>query len=179
MAQTMFCARCASVQPVTPTEDAGGRSTVACTTCGAQIAEASRRVTILCIDDDPLVLHFYREFLGRHGYRTILVEDGARGIEIAKQEGPDVVLVDVMLRGFSGLDVCRQLRRESALQYTPIILVTALDNPQIGSVARDAGATVYVRKPSDPERIIDLIEHVLAERIIASPDESPSEQRGG
>src|SRR5512139_4074531 len=81
------------------------------------------RLTVLCIDDDPLVLHFYRDFLELRGYRTLTATDGLVGIEIARRERPDVILLDVMLRGLSGFDICRKLRADPAFRDTPIILL--------------------------------------------------------
>jgi len=62
---------------------------------------------VLCIDDDPLVLHFYEDFLPEHGYQTLTATDGLVGIQIAADACPDVILLDVMLRGLSGFDICR------------------------------------------------------------------------
>jgi DNA-binding response OmpR family regulator len=109
------------------------------------------------------VLHFYRAFLDQRGYRTLTADDGAVGIEIAQRDRPDVILLDVMLRGLSGFDVCRKLRAEDSLRHTPIILVTVLDNPRVPITGREAGATVTLRKPADPEIIITTIEQVLGQ----------------
>lgn len=168
MTRTMFCARCRSVQP-TRVDESGGPSSLSCATCGAPIeatacegrVEPSRRRTVLCVDDDPFVLNFCAEFLERRGFRTLVTEDGLTGVEIAKRERPDVILLDVMLRGLSGFDICRKLREESALRETPIILLTVLDSPNLSATGREAGATVIVRKPSDPETIVHAIEQVL------------------
>jgi DNA-binding response OmpR family regulator len=109
------------------------------------------------------VLHFYRSFLDPRGYRTLTATDGAVGIEIAQRDRPDVILLDVMLRGLSGFDICRKLRDEPALRHTPIILVTVLDNPRVAITGREAGATVTLRKPADPEIIITTLAQVLGQ----------------
>jgi len=173
MSETTFCPWCQSIQPV-KLEQTGGQSQVSCLTCGTPIErrvhegrrEAARRPTVLCIDDDPLVLHFYITFLEGRGYRILVAEDGLPGIEIAKQERPDVILLDVMLRGLSGFDICRKLREERTLEDTPIVLLTVLKNPNLRATAREAGATVILRKPADPEMLVDLIERVLDGKII-------------
>jgi len=64
------------------------------------------RPTVLCVDDDPLVLHFYRDHLEPR-YRTLTVTDGLQGLAMAQQDRPDVILLDVLLRGWSGFDICR------------------------------------------------------------------------
>jgi DNA-binding response OmpR family regulator len=116
---------------------------------------------VLCIDDDPFVLSFYVNFLEPRGYRTLTAEDGLRGIEIAKRERPDVILLDVMLRGLSGFDICRKLHQVDELQSTPIILLTVLDEPGISITGREAGATIILRKASGPEMIVAAITQVL------------------
>ena len=120
------------------------------------------RPTVLCIDDDPLVLHFYRNFLDPRGYRTLTAADGLQGLGIATQERPDVILLDVMLRGLSGYDICRKLRADPVLHAIPIILLTAWDNPSVAETGRAAGATRTLRKPADPETILTTLAEVLA-----------------
>ena len=163
MSQTIICPHCQvpQVVPDGPTSAAGD---VACEHCGDRLprdAAAVAHPTVLCIDDDPLVLHFYREFLDRRGYRTLLVADGLAGLACAQRERPDVILLDVMLRGLSGFDICRKLREDPALQDTPIILLTAWDHPSVATTGRAAGATLTLRKPADAEAIITAIAEVL------------------
>ena len=119
------------------------------------------RPTVLCIDDDPLVLQFYRSFLDPRGYRTLTAEDGLLGVEIANREIPDVILLDVMLRGSSGLDICRKLRADPALRDIPIILLTVWDQASLIATGREAGATLTLRKPTDPETVVATLAQVL------------------
>ena len=121
------------------------------------------RPTVLCIDDDPLVLHFYRNFLDPRGYRTLTAADGLQGIAIATQDRPDVILLDVMLRGLSGYDICRKLRADPALQEIPIILITVWDHPNVVATGKNAGATLTLRKPADAETLVAAITKVLGE----------------
>ncbi len=122
------------------------------------------RPTVLCIDDDPLVLHFLRGFLEPRGYRTLTADDGLRGLELAQRERPAVILLDVMLHGLSGFDICRKLRAVPMLRTTPIILLTVLADPSIASTGEEAGATVTLHKPADPEAIVAAIEQVLGRK---------------
>ncbi len=119
------------------------------------------RPTVLCIDDDPLVLHFYRSFLDPHGYRVLTATDGIRGIALATQDRPDVILLDVMLRGLSGYDICRKVRAVPALRDIPIILLTVWDEASVATTGREAGATRTLHKPADPEAILTAVEDVL------------------
>jgi two-component system, OmpR family, phosphate regulon response regulator PhoB len=126
--------------------------------------EPPERRTILCIDDDPLVLHFYRDFLGPRGYRTLTVTEGLHGLAVAHEERPDVILLDVMLRGLSGFDICRRFRADPALRDIPIILITVWDHPSVATTGQAAGADLTLRKPADPETILTAIEQVLRDR---------------
>jgi len=121
------------------------------------------RPTVLCIDDDPLVLHFYRDFLGAHGYRTLTATEGLLGIELAQRERPDMILLDVMLRGLSGFDICRKLRADPALRDIPIILITVWDHPSVVPTGQRAGANLTLRKPADVESILAVIQEVRGE----------------
>jgi DNA-binding response OmpR family regulator len=122
------------------------------------------RPTVFCIDDDPLVLHFYEDFLTAHGYEVVTATDGLVGIQLARDLHPDVILLDVMLRGLSGYDLCRKCRADPALRAIPIILLTVWDDPSVATTGREAGATLTLRKPADAETILTVIEQVLRER---------------
>jgi len=122
------------------------------------------RPTVLCIDDDPLVLHFYRDFLELRGFRTLTVTEGPVGIELARRERPDVILLDVMLRGLSGFDICRKLRANPALRHIPIILLTLWDAASVATTGREAGAALTLQKPADAMIILTAIEQMLRER---------------
>ncbi len=134
-------------------------------------SEATRqppRPTVLCIDDDELVLHFLRDFLAAHGYRPVTVTDGLRGLELAQQTRPDVILLDIMLRGLSGFDICRKVRADPALRDIPIILLTVLDDPSVATTGRAAGADLILPKPADSEAIVRAIDWILRRKREAS-----------
>ncbi len=125
--------------------------------------------TILCIDDDPLVLAFLRGFLEPRGYRTLTADDGLQGLVLAQRERPDVILLDLMLHGLSGFDICRKLRAALPLRTTPIILLTVVGDPHVAITGQEAGATLTLRKPTDPETILTTIQHLLGRRERPEP----------
>ncbi len=127
-------------------------------------ADQSTRPAVLCIDDDPLVLHFYRGFLDRHGFRVVTAAEGLQGLALAKRDRPDVVLLDVMLRGLSGFDICRRFQETPGLRDIPVILMTVWEEASVATTGREAGATLTLRKPDDPETILTAITQVLRER---------------
>ncbi len=116
---------------------------------------------ILCIDDDRLLLRLFSDALERYGFRTAVAPDGPTGIEVAKGERPALILLDFMMPAMDGLEVCRRLRAEPALRETRIILLTAREDPELGPQAREAGATLTVRKPFGPDFVVETIERVI------------------
>ncbi len=119
------------------------------------------RPTVFCIDDDPLVLHFYDAFLAAHGFEVVTATDGLVGIQLARDLRPDVILLDVMLRGLSGYDICRMARADPALRGIPIILLTVWDHPSVATTGREAGAALTLQKTADAKSIVDAIGEVL------------------
>jgi CheY-like chemotaxis protein len=83
---------------------------------------------------------------------------------MAQQDRPDVILLDVLLRGWSGFDICRRLRADPVLGDIPIVLISVLDDPSVARTAQTVGATLTLRKPADAESIVAAIEHVLQDR---------------
>jgi len=132
--QPIPCPHCHLPQPFRqkPNDPPGEGS---CPNCGGPVpwgpAPAAQPPTVLCIDDDPLVLYFYRDFLARHGYRVLTATEGLPGLELARRERPDVVLLDIMLRGLSGYDICRKFRADPTLHALPIILITLWDQARV------------------------------------------------
>jgi signal transduction histidine kinase len=114
---------------------------------GPAIGEPPAAARILIVDDDPIVTALTRATLENDGFSVIEAEDGAQGCELYEQHRPDLLLVDVVMPGMDGYDLCRELRRRPHAAYVPIVIVTSLDD--VPSIARayDAGATDFVPKP--------------------------------
>ncbi|RPI07223.1 MAG: response regulator [Zetaproteobacteria bacterium] len=165
MAPTDFCPYCKSSQ--SEQAEVNGPPDGYCRVCGYPLqaeptpATAFRPATILWIDDDRLLLSFCCDALNQRGYRTLVAADGTSGIETAKTERPDLIILDVVMPGMDGIEVCRRLRAEPATRDTPIILLTAFHSPKVSLKGREAGATSTIRKPFGPEHIIDAIGKIL------------------
>jgi CheY-like chemotaxis protein len=172
MTRRGFCPYCRSVQPLGEYHE-DNSAAVWCETCRNPIEDAHvarpaaphRPPTILCVDDDRIVLSFCSDALERQGYRALIASDGPTGIEMAARDRPDLILLDFMMPGMTGLEVCRRLRAQPGLAETPIIVLTASDDPDVGVKAREAGATSTLRKPYGPANIISAIEQALGRRI--------------
>jgi len=104
------------------------------------------RQRLLLVDDEPANLQVLRHIL-QDDYRLLFARDGEKALQLAAQERPNLILLDVMMPGLTGLDVCRQLKADPALARIPVIFVTALADPQDEAVGFEAGAVDYIAKP--------------------------------
>ena len=99
---------------------------------------------VLTIDDDPAMTELLTLLLKTHGYKAITANTGEDGIEMIRKETPDVVILDLMMPGMDGWQVCKKVR---AFSNIPIIIFSALDSPGMVASALDAGADDYLVKP--------------------------------
>ena len=107
------------------------------------------RITILIVDDEPGGRETLESILEPEGYYLVLAENGYQAIEQAKAVLPDVILLDVMMPGMNGFEVCRRIRSEKELAEVPILFLTALDDRQSLLNGLEAGADDFISKPFD------------------------------
>jgi len=115
--------------------------------------------TILVCDDEASLRELVRAILS-DGYRFAEAEDGEEALELARAIQPDLVIIDIMLPGRSGLEVVSELRRDTTLHRTPVVVVTAWSHAE--SSARRAGAAGFLEKPFDPEDLQRMVDELLA-----------------
>ena len=120
---------------------------------------------VLVIDDSVTVCLFMASALEKAGYQVIIATDGRDGLMKALQERPDCLVLDVVLPGVSGFDVCRQLRARDPLRRLPIIMVSVKDTPLDQSWGLGQGADRYLPKPFSEETLVQLVKEVLFERF--------------
>jgi two-component system response regulator RegX3 len=118
---------------------------------------------VLVVDDEPDILQPLRYALERGGFVVETAQDGETGLERARQERYDVVVLDVMLPRRSGLDVCRDLRAESDV---PIIMLTARDEEVDRVLGLELGADDYVTKPFSTSELVSRVRAILRRRQI-------------
>ena len=104
---------------------------------------------ILAVDDEASNLQLLRQILQDH-YRLRFAKDGPRALELAREERPDLILLDVMMPGMSGYEVCAALKADPALAAIPVIFVTALNDTDDELEGFEAGAVDYITKPVSP-----------------------------
>jgi DNA-binding response OmpR family regulator len=121
---------------------------------------------ILVVDDDPTVSDVVARYLRREGYQVTLVGDGLAALESAAADSPDLVVLDIMLPGIDGLQVCRTLRERSPV---PVILLTALGTETDRIVGLEVGADDYVTKPFSPRELVLRVASVLRRARTPAP----------
>lgn len=102
---------------------------------------------ILIVDDDPDLLQLTSSLLAQAGYQTFTATMGLEALDCVDQIRPDLIILDVMMPGMDGYEVCRRLRRKPELARVPVIMLTARDTPEAKIQAFEAGADQYVNKP--------------------------------
>jgi len=113
---------------------------------------------ILVVDDEQSITDLLAYNLRRNGYQPIVAHDGHQALRLAQVEQPDLVILDLMLPGLDGLDVCRALQRESTV---PIIMLTARDEEVDRVVGLELGADDYVTKPFSVRELMARVKAVL------------------
>ncbi|HET91905.1 MAG TPA: response regulator transcription factor [Chloroflexi bacterium] len=117
---------------------------------------------ILVVDDEQSILDLLEYNLQRSGYQVVVARDGRRALQLAQEEEPDLVILDLMLPGLDGLDVCRALRREGGV---PIIMLTARDEEVDRVVGLELGADDYVTKPFSVRELVARVKAVLRRTV--------------
>jgi len=126
---------------------------------------------ILVVEDDPASLRLTQYLLEHKGYEVITAQNGLEGLKKARGEAPDLVMLDVMLPGIDGFDICYHLRAEPKTAKLPIIMLSA----KAREVDRDAGIKVgvdaYITKPASPADILSKVEDLLGQKAPAVKEE--------
>ncbi len=113
---------------------------------------------VLVVDDDVKTVELVKLYLNRDGYRVITAYDGNEAMQMAREAHPDLIVLDLMLPGINGLEICRILRSESDV---PIIMLTAMTTDQDRLTGLDLGADDYVTKPFSPRELAARVRAVL------------------
>lgn len=113
---------------------------------------------ILVVEDQDSIRRMIEALVGARGYEVTAVGTGTKAIDVAATEPPDMVLLDLMIPGYDGFEVCRRLRSDPRTQSTPILIISALDDPESRAKAAAAGATAYYTKPFSPMALLKEIE---------------------
>ncbi|MDP2728638.1 MAG: response regulator transcription factor [Dehalococcoidia bacterium] len=127
---------------------------------------------MLVVDDEARIVELVRAYLERDGYQVLTAYNGLEALEIARQEKPGLIVLDLMLPELGGLEVCRALRRESDV---PIIMLTARNEEPDKLVGLELGADDYITKPFSPREVVARVRAVLRRTASTpTPEESVS-----
>ena len=113
---------------------------------------------ILVVDDDVKAVELVKLYLSRDGYRVMTANDGLEALRLAQESHPDLIVLDLMLPGMDGLEICRTIRRESDV---PIIMLTARTTDEDKLTGLGMGADDYVTKPFSPRELAARVRAVL------------------
>jgi DNA-binding response OmpR family regulator len=139
---------------------------------------------ILVVDDEAVLVETIAYNLEQAGYQVITVADGSSALAAAHSEAPDLIILDIMLPGIDGLEVCRQLRRESRTATTPIIMLTAKGDEIDKVVGLEVGADDYVTKPFGRRELLARVRALLRRAFLPpasvnTPPPVPSAEKNG
>jgi CheY-like chemotaxis protein/Zn ribbon nucleic-acid-binding protein len=169
-----YCPRCQSTQPIFQFDE-DGVPVRRCQTCGFPVEtglaletdqekgiQATPEIKILCVDDDPLIREMLGDILRFRGYSVATAADGEVGLEAVTRDRPDLILLDVMMPGLDGFEVCRRIKADPELKQIPVIILTAMNDPKLNARAFEAGAALALRKTADAASVLRTIEAALA-----------------
>ena len=117
---------------------------------------------ILIVDDSPAQLHTLRKMVEEGGHQAVIADSGEAAIELAADENPELILMDIVMPGMSGYQATRTLRRDESTRHIPVILVSSKDGEADRAWGLRQGAKEYVTKPVNARTLLDAISHTIA-----------------
>ena len=133
--------------------------------------------TVLVVDDEAAIAEAVRARLSSEGYRVLVAADGPQALELAVSERPDLVVLDLMLPGMDGLEVCKRLQRD---RWVPVLMLTAKTEEADKVAGFAVGADDYLTKPFSLRELAVRVKAILrrVERIDSMPSSDPIEKDG-
>jgi len=112
---------------------------------------------ILIVDDEPDIVETLKFLVESEGFESITALDGEEALRKAKEEAPDIIILDVMLPKINGYKVCRLLKFDSKYKHMPILMVTARSQEEDKIIGEETGADEYITKPFDLDNLLEKI----------------------
>ncbi len=123
---------------------------------------------ILIIEDDPIASRLVDYSLRREGYQVITASNGVTGMRRVTEEKPDLIILDVMLPGMDGFEICHRLRSNPSTTVLPILMCSAKAHEIDRNTGVKVGADDYLAKPADPSEILSRVARLLARKGLAT-----------
>ncbi|MDX1444223.1 MAG: response regulator [Gammaproteobacteria bacterium] len=137
--------------------------------------EKPNRESIVIVEDEPKIARLVADYLGNAGFETHIVGDGAAALDVIAEHSPALVVLDLMLPGKDGIEICRELRsRDDAIASTPVLMLTARVEEVDRLLGLEVGADDYVCKPFSPREVVARVQAIL--RRITGP--GPADEDG-
>lgn len=131
-------------------------------TCAQSAArQQPPRHQVLIVDDDDTTTDVLQTRLSRQGFGTLVANSGGRALELAAQQQPDCILLDLNLPDLDGFEVCQRLVDAPITAEIPVIIISGLERPDVIRRSRAAGCQFYLRKPYDPNALLALIQRAI------------------
>jgi two-component system cell cycle response regulator DivK len=121
--------------------------------------------TVLIVEDQLEMRAINAVYLHHHGYNVLAADNGLDGIEAAREEHPDLILMDISIPGVDGITATEELKRDPVTGDIPVLIVTAHPYGSVGKRAIDAGCDGYLTKPCDPRRLLQEVRRHLGEKV--------------
>jgi CheY-like chemotaxis protein len=116
---------------------------------------------VLVVDDDPIMHRVLKHYLEERGYETLTASSGGQAIEVATNELPDLILLDVGMPDMSGLAALRQLKEQAATRLIPVIVITAHADRTTQLESKISGAAAFLTKPFRSAELLDALQKIL------------------
>jgi len=118
---------------------------------------------ILVVDDDENILSLERTILEQKGFEVTTADGGEQALKLLKQEAFDLVLLDVMMPGKDGFEVCRQIKQDTRTKTMPVIFLTAKGGGEALAEGFESGAVMYINKPFTANKLLTIVNTMLAQ----------------
>jgi two-component system sensor histidine kinase ChiS len=116
---------------------------------------------ILAVDDDPAVLRIIEAQLTRHDYVVKTAKSGEEALRMLREITPSVLILDVVMNGMSGYEICQVVKNDPRLQGVPVVFLTSRGTPQDYKTGHDLGAVIYMVKPFKAEKLLNVVQMLI------------------
>jgi CheY-like chemotaxis protein len=125
------------------------------------VLQATDKAVVLVIDDDPEAIAGLAKVLSAAGYTSQCCHNAEGAIDCVRRTTPDLIIADINISGHSGIQLCERIKRDEGLADVPAMFLSRTQVPDIIRRSREAGGTYFLRKPFDPQVLLELVDKAL------------------